>query len=259
MVEDVHFRWSTQSARTLGRRALAANLSDLAAMGARPLGFVCALAAPPRTPVSRIDGLVAGLLTEARSHDCPLVGGNLASARQTVLSITVLGAVGRGRALRRRGARAGDRLYVTGVLGAAALELARAESGRGRVRRVPIPRLEAGRALARLPGIGGCIDVSDGLESDLGHLLEGASLHAEIAVSALPRPARFDAVCRRERLDPEDLLLAGGEDYELLFTARPSLGEGRIARALGVPVSAIGRIVRGRANGAARIQGWRHF
>jgi len=259
MVEGVHFRWSTMSPRTLGRRALVANLSDLAAMGARPLGFVCALAAPPDTPVARIDGLVAGLLAEAERHGCPLVGGNLSAAREAVLTITALGAVSTGRALRRSGARAGDRLFVTGVLGAAALEVARAEAGRGRVRRVPTPRLEAGRTLARLSGIGGCIDLSDGLASDLGHLLEGAPLHAEIEVGAVPRPPGFDAACRRARLDPEDLLLAGGEDYELLFSARPARGEAALARALGVPVTAIGRIVRGRAEGEGSAPGWRHF
>jgi thiamine-monophosphate kinase len=258
MVEGAHFRWSSMSPRTLGRRALVANLSDLAAMGARPLGFVCALAAPACTPLARIDGLVAGLLSEAERYSCPLVGGNLAAARETVVTITVLGAVEPGRALRRSGARPGDRLYVTGVLGAAALEVARAEGG-GRVRRVAVPRLEAGRALARLPGIGGCIDVSDGLASDLSHLLEHAPLHAKIDVGALPRPGRFDAACRRAGLDPERLLLAGGEDYELLFTARPSLATGRIERALGVRVTSIGAIARGRGKGRLAAGGWRHF
>jgi thiamine-monophosphate kinase len=148
---------------------------------------------------------------------------------------------------------------VTGVLGASALELARAQRAGGRVRRVPEPRIRAGRALTRLPGIGACIDVSDGVESDLGHLFEGTALHAEIDVAALPRPPGFDAACRRRGLDPEGLLLAGGDDYELLFSARPTLSGARLERALGVPVTAIGRVARGRARGAAPSRGWRHF
>jgi thiamine-monophosphate kinase len=257
--EDVHFRWRSESPRNVGRRALAASLSDLAAMGARPLGCVLALAAPPGLPLRSFDGLVAGVLHEARRHRCPLVGGNLSRARRTSLTTTVMGAVARGRALRRSGARAGDRVCVTGVLGALALEVARAERGRARVRRVPSPRLRAGRALALLPGIGACIDVSDGLEVDLAHLFEGTDLAGEIDPSRLPLPRGFRAACRRVGLDPERLALGGGEDYELLFTVRP--GGPSVAvlrRRLGVPVAEIGRVVRGRP-GRPAPRGWRHF
>ena len=95
---------------------------------------------------------------------------------------------------------------MTGVLGAAALDLARGERGRGRVRRVPTPRLRAGRALARLPGVGGCIDLSDGLEADLAHLLEGTDLAPELDPARLPMPPRFRAACARLGLDPEQLI-----------------------------------------------------
>ncbi len=130
-VEGVHFRWRNESPRTVGRRALVANLSDLAAMAARPLGFTLSLVAPPALEVKRVDGLVAGLVHEAERHGCPLVGGNVAAGGETSLSITALGAVARGKALTRRGARAGDRLCVTGVLGVAALDRARAERAGG--------------------------------------------------------------------------------------------------------------------------------
>jgi thiamine-monophosphate kinase len=260
LVEGVHFRFRTESPRHVGRRALAAALSDLAAMGARPLGFTFALAAPPGLEVKAAQGLVAGLLFEAERHACPLVGGNLSRAGETSLTLTVLGAVARGRALTRAGARAGDRLCVTGVLGAMALAVARAERGRGRVRRVPEPRLAAGRALARLPGIGGCIDVSDGLEADAGHLLQGTGLAAEIEAARLPRPRGFGAACARLGLDPVRLLLAGGEDYELLFTVRRD-GPTRVqlARRLGIAVSEVGRVVRRRRARALPPRGWRHF
>ncbi len=101
LVEDVHFRWSTQAATSVGQRALLVNLSDLAAMGARPLGFTLALAAPAELELSRLDGVIRGLQKAALRHACPLVGGNLTRASETSLAITVLGAVKSGRALRR--------------------------------------------------------------------------------------------------------------------------------------------------------------
>ncbi len=260
LVEGVHFRFRTESARHVGRRALAAALSDLAAMGARPLGFTFALAAPPDLPARAAQGVVAGLLFEAARHACPLVGGNVSRARETSLTLAVVGAVARGRALTRAGARAGDRLVVTGVLGAMALAVARAERGQGPLRRVPVPRLRAGRALARLPGIGGCIDVSDGLEADAHHLLAGTDLAPEIDAARLPRPRGFGAACARLGLDPGQLALAGGEDYELLFTVRhngPSAA--LLARRLGVAVSDVGRVVQSSRARARSPAGFRHF
>ena len=261
MVEGVHFRWVTESARNVGRRALVANLSDLAAMGARPLGFTLALAAPAQLPVRDFDGVLAGLLHEASAHGCALVGGNVSAARETSITLAVLGAVARGRTVTRRGARSGDRIFVTGRLGGTALEVAKAERGRGRIRRVPTPRLRAGRALARIPAVSACIDVSDGLESDLRHLLEERALAAEVDLDAVPRPPRFAAACACLGLDPERLVLAGGEDYELLFTARSSAPSAvRLARRLGIEVAEIGRVVpAGTGRSSARGGGWRHF
>jgi thiamine-monophosphate kinase len=261
MVEGVHFRWAIESARNVGRRALVANLSDLAAMGARPLGFTLALAAPARLPVRSVDGVLAGLLHEASIHGCALVGGNVSAARETSITLAVLGAVARGRALTRRGAGPGERIFVTGRLGRTALEVAKAERGRGRMRHVPAPRLQAGRALARIPAVSACIDVSDGLEADLGHLLGDRGLAAEVDPAAVPRPPRFAAACARLGLDPERLVLAGGEDYELLFTARGSApSAARLARRLGIEVAEIGRVVpAGVTGGTAGGGGWRHF
>ncbi len=261
LFEGVHFRWSAQSATGIGRRALVVNLSDLAAMGARPLGFVLALAAPPRLDVRVVDLLLGGLLREAQTHRCPLVGGNISRARQTSLTLTTLGAVARGRALTRSGAKPGDRIFVTGTLGRAALEIARAAAGRGKLRWVPTPRLRAGRALARLPGIGGCIDISDGLMADLGHLLDASGCSAELDASAVPRPPGFRAACSRLGLDPDQLATSGGEDYELLFTVRPSSATGkRLGARLGVAVAEIGRVVaRGSRTARPAPAGWRHF
>jgi thiamine-monophosphate kinase len=262
---------------------LVANLSDLAAMGARPLGFVFALAAPPDLEIRIFDGLLAGLLEEAETHGCPLIGGNLSRARQTSVAICAQGSVKRGRALLRSSARPGDRIFVTGTLGGAALEVARAAAGRGKVRGVPTPRLRAGRALARMAGVGACIDISDGLLADLDHVLDRSGCSAELDLASVPRPPRFDAACRRLGVDPIQLATRGGEDYELLFTVRGRGGPlnpgsaGRSAafgpkaavasgkpsgaalgRRLGVAVTEIGKVVK-RTAGRRKTTGWRHF
>ncbi len=264
LVEDVHFRFSTQSARLVGRRAMVANLSDLAAMGARPLGCVAALCAPGSLELRLARGLVQGLLEEAGAHACPLVGGNLASSRQTSVTITVFGSVARGRDLRRHRVRAGDRVFVTGTLGGQALAVSRAETEGRPIRLLPTPRLRAGQALARLSGVGGCIDVSDGLVADLSHLLEGSDLGLQLEADSVPTPAGFAAACRKRGLDPLRLALAGGEDYEIAFTLRPQAarrhGVQALGKRLGVPVSEVGRVVgSGGIQGVPEHLGWTHF
>jgi thiamine-monophosphate kinase len=258
LVEGTHFRWEAETPRTLGRRALAANLSDLAAMGSRPLGFTFALAAPPSLEVRRVTAMVRGMLDLAERFACPLVGGNVTRARQTSIDITALGAVRSGRALLRSGARPGDRILVTGRLGISALERAR-----GRVRSVPTPRVAEGRALARLAAVTACIDISDGLVADLTHLLEASGVGGEIEASRVPLPRGFSAACRRLGRDPLRLALGGGEDYELLFTVGGnSPGQAALERRLGIPVAEIGQITQGglRVRGySGKPPGWRHF
>ena len=248
-VEGVHFRWAEQSAFTIGRRALVSNLSDLAAMGARPMGFTLALGAPSDLEVARFDGLIRGLLREAKIHGCPLVGGNLARSAQTSLAISVFGALPRGRALRRDALRSGDRLFVTGCLGAAALARAEAEQKGQPIRQLPVPRLEAGRSLLGLRGRGACIDVSDGLLADLGHLLHGRNLGAALDPQSIPLPRGFPRRCEQLGLDPLALALSGGEDYELLFSLRRGVAAAfpasALTRRLGVRVTAIGTITPG--------------
>jgi thiamine-monophosphate kinase len=258
LVEGTHFRWDGETPRMLGRRALAANLSDLAAMGSRPMGFTFALAAPPSLEVRRATGIVRGMLDLAESFACPLVGGNVTRARETSITITALGGVRPGRVLLRSGARPGDRILVTGRLGISALERAR-----GRVRRVPRPRVAEGRVLARLAGVTACIDVSDGLLADLAHLLEASGVGAEIEAHRVPTPRGFSAACRRLKRDPLQLALGGGEDYELLFTMSGNSPGGEVLeRRLGTAVTVIGRIIeRGlHVRGASgKPPGWRHF
>jgi thiamine-monophosphate kinase len=257
-VEGVHFRFDQETPTTAGRRATVGCLSDLAAMGARPLGLLLALAVPAQTPLTVALGFVRGLLREGRALGVSLVGGNVTRASEVSASLTAIGATPRGRSLRRDAGRAGDRLFVTGVLGKSALERAR-----GRVRHVAAPRIEAGRRLAKLRSVGACIDVSDGLLADLEHLCRASGVAAQLDVDRVPRPRGFEVACRRGGLRAERLLLAGGEDYELLFSVRargPSAGE--LTGRLGLPVREIGVLRAGRPRvlgvpvGAS---GWRHF
>jgi thiamine-monophosphate kinase len=263
-VEDVHFRFSTESALRIGRRALVANLSDLAAMGARPIGFTCALQAPASLPLTTADGLFRGMLGEARRHDVPLVGGNVSKASEVSLSITALGEVEQGRALTRAGLRPGDRLFVTGVLGAAALAFARAEHRGEQMTHRPRPRIEAGRALVRSRRCSACIDLSDGLASDLRHMLEASGVGAEIDAGAVPRARGLAAGADALGLDPDGLCCAGGEDYELLFGLRPGRGglpsPAALGRRLGAVVTEIGRVTSRRGlHGLPALSGHTHF
>jgi thiamine-monophosphate kinase len=257
-VEGVHFRFDQETPTTAGRRATVGCLSDLAAMGARPLGLLLALAVPARLPLAAALGFVRGLLRETDALGIPLVGGNVTRASELSASLTAIGATARGRALRRDGGRAGDRLFVTGVLGRSALERAR-----GRVRHVGVPRIEAGRRLARVRAVGACIDVSDGLVADLGHLCRASGLAARLEADSVPRPGGFEAACRRAGLRAERLLLAGGEDYELLFSIRArGPGATALTRRLGLPVRQIGALRAGppRVWGVpAGASGWQHF
>jgi thiamine-monophosphate kinase len=229
-------------------------------MGARPLGFVVALAAPASTPLAAALGMARGMLDLALRYECPLVGGNLARASEISVAITAIGAVKRGRALLRSGARVGDGVFVTGTLGGAALARAR-----GRVRGAAEPRVIAGRALARLRGVGACIDISDGLAADLAHVCRASRVRARIDPTRVPTPRGFASACQRVRRDPLALALAGGEDYELLFTARgPGANALALARRLGLRVAEIGRIEAGKPRVLGLPQGlgatgFRHF
>lgn len=261
LVEGVHFRFGRETPRGIGRRAIAVNLSDLAAMGAEPVGVLLGLCAPETLPVAVFDGLIAGVVFEAGRFGCPLVGGNLSRASVCSLAVTVIGRVGRGRALRRTGLAPGDLLFVTGVLGLAALRRLAADRRGTPLRHLPQPRLEAGRRLARLRGAKACIDLSDGLASDLGQLVRASRVAAEVEAESLPRARGFDGACRLLGIDPLALQAAGGEDYELLFALAP----GRLAadpralsKRLGVRVTRIGRVVAGRGIRGLPVEPGRH-
>jgi len=235
----------------LGHKALAVNLSDLAAMGARPLGFTLALALP-NADEDWLAPFARGLFALADAHACPLVGGDTTRGPLNIC-ITVFGEVQPGRALRRDAAREGDDLYVSGRTGEARLALehlrgsdwAAAANGADLRARLecPTPRNALGVLLADA-GARVAIDVSDGLVGDLGHVLKASGVGAEIRLDALPVAPALRGLPDAQRLE---CLLAGGDDYELLFTAPPEARatiEGAAASSQ-TPVTRIGRMVAG--------------
>ena len=262
-VEGVHFRFGRETPRVIGRRALAVNLSDLAAMGSRPVGALLSLSSPPSAKISVFDSVIAGFVEVGASYGCPLVGGNLSRADVWSLHVTVIGRSRIGGALRRQGLRAGDELFVTGTLGGATLARLRADRRKGPLRRVPIPRVAAGLALARMPGTRACIDLSDGLATDLAHLLLADGKGARIDAKQLPRPRAFDRECRGLGCDPLEVISLGGEDYELLFAFRSERNRDeakRLTRALGVQVTRIGMITNEKGiQGLSPVTAGHHF
>jgi thiamine-monophosphate kinase len=246
LIEGRHFL-STVAPERLGHKALAVNLSDLAACGARPLAFTLSLALP-QAGATWLEGFSRGLFTLADAHGCELVGGDTTRG-PLAIHVSIFGEVPAGQALLRSGAQPGDDVYVSGRLGDARLAL---EVFRGavslpgqvfdRVRlamECPQPRVALGLALRGVAH--SAIDLSDGLLGDLGHVLQRSGCGARLDVDAVPRsddlaaqPLALQRLCT----------LAGGDDYELLFTAPAAKREAvaQAARAAGVPVTCIGQV-----------------
>jgi thiamine-monophosphate kinase len=267
LIEGRHFVSTVAPAR-LGHKALAVNLSDLAACGAEPLAFTLALALP-RIDEAFVAGLAEGLFALADETGIDLVGGDT-TAGPLALCITVFGQVPGGQALLRSGARAGDALFVSGRLGDArlALEVFRGRVALGgeafevarRAMELPQPRLALGRALRGVAT--SAIDLSDGLLGDLGHVLKASGVGARVELDALPRSPELAAMPAALQ---HECLLAGGDDYELLFTARDEGAVQRAAASAGVAVARIGRIEAERGlrvvdrHGAPLATPWRAF
>lgn len=242
-LEGRHFRRDWHSAESAGHRCLARGLSDLAAMGAKPLAAFLSLALPRGADPKWTDGFFRGLRSLADEFGVPLAGGDTAESpsEHLLADIVLAGSAPTGEALRRSGAKPEDILYVTGALGGAAAELLSMALGTATTRGAgehpqlfPAPRLAVGQALLRRGLATACIDLSDGLSSDLRHLCDESGVAAEIDLAALPlHPLAAGRI---------ELALNGGEDYELLFAARPGV---KVPRSLsGVKVTKIGRVVQ---------------
>jgi thiamine-monophosphate kinase len=274
LVENRHF-FAGADARMLGHKALAVNLSDLAAMGARPVAFTLSLALPQADP-SWLESFSAGLFALADQHECELIGGDTTRGPLNIC-ITVFGELAPGHALRRAAARPGDDIWISGTLGDARLALAgylkelelepEQHLQAGLRMHMPTPRVALGLALAAAPVAHAALDISDGLVGDLGHILAASNVGATLDVDALPAGpvlAQQPQALRRR------FTAAGGDDYELCFTA-PAGARAQVlaaAHQAATPVTRVGaieaapglRLVDGQ--GAAldlALSGWDHF
>lgn len=267
-LENIHFRRAWHAPEIVGRRCLTRGLSDIAAMGGKPLAAFLSLALPADLPQRWVDQFMRGLLGLARECKVPLAGGDTAQSSEGILAdIIVLGSAPNGKAVLRSGAKPDDRIYVSGELGGGTAALKEFLAGRKPRPQVyprhfhPVPRLKLGERL-RMRGIPtAMIDLSDGLSTDLGHICEESHVGVEILADQIPR-ARVGS-----KRGPIDLKLAlhGGEDYELLFTA-PARKHVPSSVA-GVAITPIGRITPGKrmllrtSKGVEPLepQGWEHF
>jgi thiamine-monophosphate kinase len=266
-VEGAHFRRDLISCRDIGRRAMIAAVSDVWAMGAMPSASVLALTLPADLTDQDFRELIEGLAGAARATGARVIGGNLSQGRSLSVTTTAFG-LPIGEPVRRDGASPGDRIYVTGTLGAAALGFAILDAGREdldgsgrfieRWRRPPING-PAAKTIAQVATA--AIDVSDGCLQDLGHVCEASRVGATLRADALPTVAEHTSTCEALGLDPLEVALAGGEDYELLFTAPPSSDAEAVGTHIGEIVEGEGVDVvdpSGRPVELARA-GFRHF
>ena len=264
LVEGVHFDRAFVPPEAIGHRALAVNLSDLAAMGAAPRHALLSLVLPTNLPLADFDGVVAGLAALAERHRLHVVGGNLTrTAGPLVVDVSVTGTVKPRQALTRGGARPGDRLYVSGTIGSAAAGLRLLRQDARLVNAMiatdapnlpddveplvtaylrPSPRVRLGTLLARNRAASACIDLSDGLSDAVYQLTAASGVGARIDASLLPIDARARPVLGANGADPVTEAITGGDDYELLVSVRPRT-RGRLAAAIrhgGVALTNIG-------------------
>jgi thiamine-monophosphate kinase len=257
-LEDVHFRLKTHPPDSVGYKALARATSDLAAMGATPRFFLLTLAVPSAHTSAWLDAFLKGMARAARELDITVIGGDTTQSRTVFISITVLGEIAPRRALTRSGARPGDIIYVSGKLGRAQLGLELVLRGHARDRKLralvqphlyPKIHVELGSWLAQQRIATSAMDLSDGLSTDLARLCAASKVGAKIHASKLPAiaiPTEAARKLNQRKLDPLQLALHGGDDYELLFTV-PVRAAKKLSRAPGAStVTAIGEITRNR-------------
>ncbi len=272
LVEGVHFLLEDIDPYSLGWKSAAVNLSDIAGMGGKPVGTFLCCALPKGLDEGFLEGFFNGYKAVSDRFDCPLLGGDTTSSKDRLcINVTVLGECPAGRSHKRSQALPGDLVCVTGTLGDSGTGLKIILEGQAtddqemilRERHYrPVPRVEEGLRLAATPGVNAMMDISDGIGSDLRHILKASGASARIDVRSLPFSAEMQDVCQRRGWDPVELATDGGEDYELLFTCRPGTS-------IPVPHTVIGEILAaGSGHSAGTVEwigsdrdykGFRHF
>jgi len=276
-VEGVHFNLDIISWEDLGWKSLAVNLSDIAAMGGIPQYALVSLGLPPHTEVENVVSLYKGMLKIAKSSGIAIVGGNMSGSSRIFVDISVIGKTGNpeGKYLSRSSAQPGDRIAVTGWLGTAAAGLemlthhlefeAKISYCLSQAFSRPQPRLEEGRLLVK-EGVRTAIDISDGLLADLDHLCQASAVGAVVEIEKLPIRDEVTSAFGEKSFE---MALSGGEDYQLIFTARPEVIE-KVQRSSAYPVTILGEIVAQNAGQIILINqegkrvrpkafGWDHF
>ncbi len=277
LIQDVHFSLGIASWEELGWRALAANLSDIAAMGGLPKYALVSLALPDSTEVEDVTALYRGMIELAQQFEVAIVGGDISSAPLLVINITILGST-KSQAqhiLTRSAAKAGEKVAVTGYLGAAAAGLEvltkhlslepEATASLKKAFLQPYPRIAEGQILVE-QGVRTAIDISDGLISDLRHICQASQVSARIETDCVPIQPAVKANFGDRALE---LALSGGEDYELLFTASAEI-IGKVKAAASCSITVIGEITADKAGEITLVDGkgnpvslpkagWEHF
>lgn len=250
LMEGVHFLRNESSPEDVGWKAAAVNLSDIAAMGGTPVATFLSIALPKDAQGEWAERFIEGYTHISRQYDVLLLGGDTTSSlRDIAVNVGVLGRCPSGKKLMRSGAKIGETIYVTGPLGDSAGGLQAILKGTNRTEEVntlilrhkrPVPRIDAGRILMETGKVGAMMDISDGIASDLRHILNASGIGAVIALDKLPCSPELDAVCEEQGWDRFELATSGGEDFELLFTGTEGLES-----ELGIEVYPIGRTVPG--------------
>ena len=264
LVEGTHFLMEDISPRQLGWKSAAVNISDIAAMGGKPIATFLSLALPKTLPEQWMQEFMEGYNGISEKFGAALLGGDTTCSPDRIcINVTVLGTCPRGKAKLRSAARPGDLVCVTGTLGDSAAGLRLILGGqKGAAPRLmdrhytPTPRVEEGLALSCLPGVHAMMDISDGVGSDLRHILDESGVGARIDTGKLPISKELQDLCIKKGWDPRELALCGGEDYELLFTMDPQ-------ETPDIPYTVIGEITANPTvtweGGSRDYMGYKHF
>ena len=250
LMEGVHFLRDESSPEDVGWKAAAVNLSDIAAMGGTPVATFLSIALPKDAQGEWAERFIEGFASISREYDVPLLGGDTTSSlRDIAVNVGILGRCPSGKRLMRSGAKVGETIYVTGPLGDSAAGLMAILKGIDKTEEVkvliqrhkrPVPRVKEGLLLRDSESVGAMMDISDGIASDLRHIMKASGVGAVVELDRLPCSPEFVSVCDEQGWDRYELQTGGGEDFELLFT-----GPEGMEKDLDINVYPIGRIVPG--------------